>query len=666
MIKKPYYDKVREDYISQKKENSSIYSYLDFKDPKLKKYFYDELPKTEAQGYPFSSDFVDEDGKAYDFTSYEQLSDEQKAKCRLRYFYLPLYHEMYVGTTGSGKTTGCLEPQIRAIGSQKNKPNIFVTDPKGELFDHHASFLKKRGYNVYILNFKNPTVSHTWNPFDELYDKQVSLLTLGKNYEVKQGLAPDDVKKYDDPTIYTRTYYLYDGFAFARQSSLNQYVDNQKYMIKAEVSSLVNQIATTILPPIPGDNDPIWRDGSRDLLSGIIMSLLEEAIRPGTKFTKKMMTLKTVNDVYLLINAGQNESREMRRAREFFESKSTEAYSKISTVLDAPEKTRGSYLSCFRAAISDWIHGHILKLTSETNISVDDSEKPFAIFFVTRDYESSDDLVASLFINWVYTQVLTKVEKARNDNPQAKVRDTHFLLDEFANIPEIHDFRRKIATARSRNIWFHIIVQNYSQLNSIYGDEVASTIWDNCNSQIFLGCQSRETKEKFSKECGMATINGEDGGGSDLETVPVVRISDLDKIKPGTMYIKRVYTNVIKGGYIRSYQAQRYFDDLYTSNPLKEVAPFNTVDINEPSRTFYDMCPSWYKQPKDEPKKLEDLEFEEDVDEEEGEEEDLAPEDKEVINRSAQADAFFEALKQQQIEQEEKKLFDPLKKKGKK
>ena len=78
------------------------------------------------------------------------------------------------------------------------------------------------------------------------------------------------------------------------------------------------------------------------------------------------------------------------------------------------------------------------------------------------------------------------------------------------------------------------------------------------------------------------------------------------------------------------------------------------------------MCPSWYKQPKDEPQKLDDLELEEDVDEEEDEEEDLTPEDKEVINRSAQADAFFEALKQQQIEQEEKKLFDPLKKKGKK
>ena len=646
MIKKPFYDQVREDYIANKKENSSLLNYKDIKDKKLKVYFYDELYKTEAQGYPFSSDFVDEEGNAYDFDSYEKLDEEQKAKCRLRYFYLPLYHEMYVGTTGSGKTTGCLEPQIRAIGSQKNKPNIFVTDPKGELFDHHATFLKNKGYNVFILNFKDPSISHTWNPFDEVYDKQVSLLNLGQDHKLCQGLVPEGIRKYDHPSKYQRTYYLYDDIAFATLSSLSQYVETKKYTIKSEVSSLVNQIASTMIPPIPGDHDPIWRDGSRDLLSGIISGLLEEATRPGTSFTKEMMTLKTINDVYLKINDGQNDHSEFDEVHDFFESKSTETFSKISPVLDSAEKTRASFLSCFRAAISGWMHGHILKLTSETTIDLDDSKHPFAVFFVSRDYESSDDLVASLFINWVYTQVLKRVEKVRSNNPNIKVRDTHFLLDEFANIPQIHDFRRKIATARSRNIWFHIIIQNYSQLNSIYGDEVASTIWDNCNSQIFLGCQSRETKEKFSQECGMRTVNGEDAGGSDVETIPVVCISDLDQIKPGTMYIKRIYTNVIKGGYIRSYQATRFFDDMYNTNPLYNIAPFNNNDINDPSRTFYDLCPRWYKRPKKVTPRAHESSFDENDDDEE-----------ESIK------SYFEKMKEQQ-RKENPELYVPLKKKG--
>ena len=652
MIKKPYYDQHRENYISKLKENALIFNYLDYKDKNLKVYFYDELGKTETKGYPFSSDFVDENGKAYDFDSYESLTEEQKAKCRLRYFYLPFYHEMYVGTTGSGKTTGCLEPQLRAIASQKNKPNVFLTDPKGELFDHHASFLKKQGYNVFILNFKNPSISHTWNPFEDLYLKQMSLVGMGKEAKLLKCPVQEGAKLRDHPSQYKDKYYLYDNIAFASKQSLKSYVEDKKFIVRSEVSSLANQICYTMIPNIPGDKDPIWRDGSRDLLCGMIMSLLEEAIKPKTKFTKQMLNLKTINDYYLLINAGEENACEDNKVRDFLEDKSSETYSKMAVVLDAPSKTKSSFLSSFRAAISNWIHGHILKLTAETNIDLNDEEKPFAVFFVTRDYESSDDLVASLFINWVYNTILTKVEKLRMNNPKAKVRDTHFLLDEFANVPEIVDFRRKIATARSRNIWFHIIIQNYSQLNAVYGDEVAATIWDNCNTQVFLGCQSRETKEKFSAECGMMTITNEEEGRPDTETVPVVRISDLDKIKPGTMYIKRIYTNVIRGGYIRSYQATKYFTDLYNTQPLNEIAPFNDVDVSDPKRTFYQVCPSWYKEPEIEPEEEEETEVEESV------------EETEQINTG-----FGDALKLAEDKDQSAVEFDPyapMKKGGKK
>ena len=159
------------------------------------------------------------------------------------------------------------------------------------------------------------------------------------------------------------------------------------------------------------------------------------------------------------------------------------------------------------------------------------------------------------------------------------------------------------------------------------------------------------------------TISGEDAGGSDVETIPVVRIYDLDQIKPGTMYIKRIYTNVIKGGYIRSYQATRYFDDMYGTDPLHTLVPFNNTDVNEPSRTFYEMCPRWYKKPavKQEPQRPQiDEDDEPDFDEDD---DDMPFFEEETAKRSAEADAFFESLKKQQ---EESKLFAPMKKKGKK
>ena len=71
---------------------------------------------------------------------------------------------------------------------------------------------------------------------DELYDKQTSIADLGKDYQLCHGLVPEDVRKFDDKTKYTRTYYLYDGVAFATMSSLQQYVENQKYTTKSEIS----------------------------------------------------------------------------------------------------------------------------------------------------------------------------------------------------------------------------------------------------------------------------------------------------------------------------------------------------------------------------------------------------------------------------------------------
>ena len=97
-------------------------------------YFYEDLPKTNVKGYPVGSDFFYE-GNSYSMLEHEKLPKEIQEKCKLRYHYLPLCHEFYLGTTGSGKTTGCVEPQLRAIAYQKNKPNIFITDPKGEIYE---------------------------------------------------------------------------------------------------------------------------------------------------------------------------------------------------------------------------------------------------------------------------------------------------------------------------------------------------------------------------------------------------------------------------------------------------------------------------------------------------------------------------------------------------
>ena len=168
------------------------------------------------------------------------------------------------------------------------------------------------------------------------------------------------------------------------------------------------------------------------------------------------------------------------------------------------------------------------------------------------------------------------VKKAENvENPRA----LHFLLDEFGNIPEIKDLENKIATARSRNIWFHLVVQSYMQLDHIYDAKRSVIIRDNCNSQIFLGSQNMDTKQIFSKECGKHNIPTLEStlvsANNQISEVPLIPVSMLDHITAGKMYVKRLAMPVITSQYIRSYVCANNgsFKDFNEAKGLETLTP---------------------------------------------------------------------------------------------
>lgn len=476
--------------------------------------FYDDLPNVEIDGFPVASDLVDADDVVYSFEEYLSLSRCKQSECRLRYFYLPNYHELIIGTTGSGKTTGCTEPQLRAVSTQKNKPNLFISDPKGELFERNAKHLRLHGYRVFAMNFKEPMRSDSWNPLLELYDLKVKIVDAKAGFE--------------------------------------------KYMLETELDSKINQIASTFIT-IKNHRDPSWDQGAQDLLKGILHALLENVDRKSSGFKRDKMNIMSIYNYYNalkreFINLDSGSTTVSNWVNNTLSEKSR-AF--MSIAVDNAPNTKRNFFGQFEVGMKDWFMGHIFALTTGNTIDIDEGDdRPFAIFLITRDYDKSDFTIAGLFIDAVYKKTLMRAEQSLNGRNE---RATHFLLDEFGNIPEIKDFENKISTARSRNIWFHLSVQSYMQLEVVYDKTRADIIRDNCNSQIFLGSQNRETKELFAKECGMHTIptlsalyNEADHG---LDTVPLVPVSQLDLIRPGEMYIKRVYKPVFISSFIRSYQA---------------------------------------------------------------------------------------------------------------
>lgn len=594
-MRKPFAKVAVDSYVSDNLEDSKIIELSEIDPKTVTKVLYKDLPSKDMSGYPVASNFVNKKGKEYTFLEYEKLSEEEKKGCELQYLYMSKYHELYVGTTGSGKTTGIMEPQLRAISSQKNKPNIFISDPKGELFDHNAKHLVKSGYRVFVINFRNFGKTDRWNPLEEIYDLYQTIDKIGQDFS--EGTDKKELDKYDvygDISSFDGHYYIYDGKAFLTEQDFQSFVQSEKYTVRSMVSTLVNQLTTSIIPHTPNVKDPTWENGARSLLNGIIQLMVELSGEQDKHFTKEMMTLKTAHDIYLSFRDGCGGDEDAQdRTETLLEGRSRDVTDKVNLVLKTTDVTRKGFFATFEAAVASWMQGHIYKLTCDTTIDLKDSSKPFAIFVSTRDYEKSDNIIAGLFVDWVYRQSLLLADNAEKDeNNVPTTRQLHFLLDEFANIPPIPNFETKIATARSRNIWFHLFVQTYEQIDAVYSPSISKIIVDNCNVQAFLGSQSYTTKQKFSNECGKHMIESLssifDDKRVDIVEMPVVPVSYLDLIEPGEVYVKRIYTPVICASYIRSYLCANLgiYKDFFDKDAVKEYAPINSIVPNDDAHTY--------------------------------------------------------------------------------
>ena len=102
----------------------------------------------------------------------------------------------------------------------------------------------------------------------------------------------------------------------------------------------------------------------------------------------------------------------------------------------------------------------------------------------------------------MYSQLFNLLCTKADNSPGGKL-DYHVrcLLDEFANIGEIPQFEKLIATIQSREISASIILQAKSQLKAIYKDN-ADTIEGNCDTMLFLGGKEKSTLKEISESLG--------------------------------------------------------------------------------------------------------------------------------------------------------------------
>ena len=345
-------------------------------------------------------------------------------------------HSLIIGSTGSGKTQSMVLPLVESLA--KHGESMIVTDPKGEIYEKTANMLKNRGYNVILLNFRDPQKGNSWNP-------------LALPYQLYQEGNKD------------------------------------------KANELLDDLAMNILYDEKAQNqDPFWEKTSADYFTGLSLGLFEDA-------SKEEINLNSIN---LMTTVGEEKLGGTTYIKEYFSYKdpSSPAYVNASSTIMAPSDTKSSILSVFKQKIKLFSsRENLSEMLSHSDFDIKDiGREKTAVFIVIQDEKKTYHSLVTIFIKQCYE---TLIDVAQESGGKLPFR-TNFILDEFANMPPLKDVTTMVTAARSRSIRFSFIIQNFAQLYQVYGKENGETIKGNCGNIIYLISSELGALEEISKMCG--------------------------------------------------------------------------------------------------------------------------------------------------------------------
>lgn len=421
------------------------------------------------------------------------------------------YHSLVIGATGSGKTQTVILPLVHSLA--KAKESMIITDPKGEIYEKTSNMLRARGYQILLLNFRDPQNGNAWNP-----------MTLP--YEIyKSGNQDKAIELLDDLALNI----LYD--------------DSNK------------------------NADPFWEKTSADYFSGVALGLFEDA-KPEEI---------NINSISLATTVGEEKFGGSTYIKEYFAAKdpSSPASINASSTIMAPTETKGSILSVFKQKVKLFAsRENLSEMLSHSDIDLESiGEKPTAVFIVIQDEKKTYHSLVTILLKQIYETLISVAQKHGGKLP---VR-TNFLLDEFANMPPLKDVTTMITAARSRQIRFTMIIQNFAQLDSVYGKEDAETIRGNCGNIIYLITTELKALEEISKMCGEVKSKKDDKTAS----TPLVTVSDLQRMKQFEVIILRMRKQPFKTKFTPYFKldwGKKYPPATY---PTREKEELHTFDIKE-------------------------------------------------------------------------------------
>lgn len=329
------------------------------------------------------------------------------------------------------------------------KPNLMLanasficTDPKGEIVRAVAPLLLQKGYVVKVFDLIDPSHSDSYNPF-----------------------------------------------RYIRRDS--------------DVFRLINNFIQNTTPKNAGQNDPFWEKSETALDAALMLYLLHEA-PPQEQTMEMLLTMieygaaKEDDDDYqspldLLFEALEEEQPDHIALRQYRIFK------------QAAGKTAKSILVSAAVRLSAFTLPEIQNITNEDSLEISMlGERKQAIFCVIPD---SNDNSLNFLVGMLYTQAFQELYYQADKNHMGPLPvPVRLMFDEFANVALPDGYARLQATMRSRNIMATIILQNISQLKSLFKDDWEGII-GNADTLVYLGGNEQSTHEYISKLLGKETIS---------------------------------------------------------------------------------------------------------------------------------------------------------------
>lgn len=402
---------------------------------------------------------------------------------------------LVIGGSGSGKTRFFVKPNIMQMHS-----SYVVTDPKGTILVECGAMLKRgrvkkdeNGKTIYQKNHKDKN----GNPipvYESYHIKVFNTIDFAKSMHynpfayISEKNREKDILKFVEVLI--------------KNTSGNSPQSGEDFWVKAEKLLYTAYIAMifTLSP-----------ESERNFETLIDMINLSECREEDETFKNAVDVQFECVEAWLNgdILPAQGETNAYDFMQEYeptAEQKRIGAFAikQFKAYKLAAGKTAKSILISCSTRLAPFAIDEVLEITSYDELHLDKlGDELSALFVIISDTDATFNFLVAILYSQMFNLLCTRADNSKGGRLTYHVR---CLLDEFANIGEIPNFDKLIATIRSREISASIILQAKSQLKAIYKDN-ADTIEGNCDTTLFLGGKEKTTLKEISESLGKETID---------------------------------------------------------------------------------------------------------------------------------------------------------------